>query len=273
MWLITNKAFVSVVAYRGMRDPNYKSDDRDATHLLVRGRYRGDIEVLFPDAIVEETKVADYRFRTVVPIHEVAGVCAMEASRIDYTNFKSSVTNWRRKALYMDLWSILHRAQSSLWSKQPALPPARVMDVEDDRLTSTPKRDSDIIDDVVERAFAKRRGHRSRRASKRTVTRTALTRILEEALREKRTRRPRPEWDEVSLSGVQSDAFDGITSFDKLGPADDEPDWVDEADTGSDPEGWSQPDGWLCDCLEYQIGPECSSCGKTQPSAQPQNER
>ena len=65
MWIYLNDAFLSVVAHR----------DDDAV-LLVRGRRPGDIERVFPEAAVQETPAADYRFRAALPRRRVVEVLA-----------------------------------------------------------------------------------------------------------------------------------------------------------------------------------------------------
>jgi len=53
MWIFSQKAFLSIV--RHTDKPNI---------LIVRSRFRGHIERIFPKARVEEDVERDYRFRT-----------------------------------------------------------------------------------------------------------------------------------------------------------------------------------------------------------------
>jgi hypothetical protein len=106
MWIITNTAFVSIVEHRD-----------DASKLIVRGRFKGDVErFLNPLAngmrVVEEvTPSADYRFRAVVPREEVAHAMLRAVSKIKYPNFKDSIIAKWRKSIAMRVWSIFNREQ------------------------------------------------------------------------------------------------------------------------------------------------------------------
>ena len=60
MWLYTNKGFLSIV-----------ENFHDRTQLLVRGRFDGDIEALFPNAKIEVDAGTDYKYRTFLPRKEV----------------------------------------------------------------------------------------------------------------------------------------------------------------------------------------------------------
>ena len=89
MWLFTNRGFLSIVENRDNPD-----------ELLVRARYKGDIEAHFGgllDADLEEvcmeiveTNDADYRFRVFLPRKNVAAQLHGFVNSIDYTNFKNS---------------------------------------------------------------------------------------------------------------------------------------------------------------------------------------
>ena len=87
------------------------SDRDDPERLLVRARFRGDLEAMFPEAEVHEDVGTDYRFRAWVDRVEVVQMIADAATEIDYTNFKSTVAEpWREQA-YFDVWAALVRAQ------------------------------------------------------------------------------------------------------------------------------------------------------------------
>lgn len=93
MWLYLPDAFLSIVAFR---------DDPDC--LLVRARVRGDIERVFPGVETGETPDADYRFRAVIDRQIVADAIAGRLLEISYPNFKASVTDDERHAVYLDVW-------------------------------------------------------------------------------------------------------------------------------------------------------------------------
>ena len=80
MWLFTHKGFLSIV--RHTNKPNI---------LIVRSRFRGHIEKMFPSARVLEDANRDYRFRVELPIREVSKVIARLVSEINYDNFKNSL--------------------------------------------------------------------------------------------------------------------------------------------------------------------------------------
>jgi len=80
MWIFSQKAFLSIV--RHTDKPNI---------LIVRSRFRGHIEKMFPKACVNEDVTRDYRYRAELPIKEVSKVIARLVSKINYDNFKNSL--------------------------------------------------------------------------------------------------------------------------------------------------------------------------------------
>jgi hypothetical protein len=100
MWIFLNDSFLSIVT-RG-QDPHL---------LLVRGRCKGDIERVFPQASVEETPKADYRFRAVIPREEVSQALTRAVMEIDYGNFKNSVRERDRHDVYAKCWSNMYALQ------------------------------------------------------------------------------------------------------------------------------------------------------------------
>jgi hypothetical protein len=89
MWIFSQKAFLSVVAH------NTKPDI-----LIVRSRFKGHIEKIFPNAHVLEDPNKDYRFRAELDIKEVARVIAEMVLTIRYDNFKASLDMYDER--YMD---------------------------------------------------------------------------------------------------------------------------------------------------------------------------
>ena len=100
MWLFTSKSFISIVQKPG-----------DTDLLTVRGRIKGDIENLFPDAKVEADKGTDYKYRAKVPREVVAKVVADQVMGLGYSNFKNTVKQNKRHDAYMDVWSAMYKAQ------------------------------------------------------------------------------------------------------------------------------------------------------------------
>lgn len=80
MWVYLTDALLSIVAHREQPEA-----------LLVRARFPGDIERVFPAARVTETPGADYRFRATLPREAVAQALAAAAQAIDYPNFKATL--------------------------------------------------------------------------------------------------------------------------------------------------------------------------------------
>jgi hypothetical protein len=80
MWIFTQKGFLSIV--RHTDKPNV---------LIVRSRFRGHIEKMFPNAHVTENIGTDYRYRAELNPEEVSKAIAKMILEIDYPNFKGSL--------------------------------------------------------------------------------------------------------------------------------------------------------------------------------------
>jgi len=61
MWLYTHKGFLSIV-----------QNFRDETEVVVRGKYKEDIQAYFPHATIEIDTGIDYKFHACLPKAEVA---------------------------------------------------------------------------------------------------------------------------------------------------------------------------------------------------------
>lgn len=96
MWIMTTKAFVSIVEHRD-----------DVGLLLVRARAKRDIHELIPDADVWEDEEADYRYRAEVRREIVMARIAEAVGAIDYPNFKDAVPSKERHDAYLQIWSIM----------------------------------------------------------------------------------------------------------------------------------------------------------------------
>jgi len=98
MWILMNDSFLSVVK------------DRDKKNsLLVRARVEGDIERVFPDAIVKTNVGSDYMYRAYLPKRRVSKAIRKSIENIDYDNFKDSVSaeDKARHDAYFDIWITL----------------------------------------------------------------------------------------------------------------------------------------------------------------------
>lgn len=102
MWLFMSNAFLSVVDKGG-----------DGTTLLVRARRTGEIEQVFPNAVVKEGGGTDYRYRARIKREDVALKLAEEVRQINYGNFKSTVKDRPRHDAYMRVWDVMHRYQKA----------------------------------------------------------------------------------------------------------------------------------------------------------------
>ena len=102
MWLFTSKSFVSIVV-----------DLNDKTKRLVRARMEGDIEELFPNAVVRKGEGTDYLYRASISVEEVAQKVQESVMGMDYGNFKDSVPSDHedRHNAYMEVWDVMHRYQ------------------------------------------------------------------------------------------------------------------------------------------------------------------
>ena len=100
MWIFLSNSFLSIVKHRDLPES-----------LLVRARVEGDITNVFPDAAVFQDRIADYRFRAIIPRAVVGQALLAAAEAIDYTNFKNSVPNPVRHDAYMEVWSVMQELQ------------------------------------------------------------------------------------------------------------------------------------------------------------------
>ena len=108
MWIFLNNAFLSIV------DPDGAYDGRDGpvgTRLLVRGRFKGDIERIFPRAKVTETPSRDYRYRAMIAREEVAKALAEAVMQNGAKNFKGSTKERWRHDTYMRCWTVMEAEQ------------------------------------------------------------------------------------------------------------------------------------------------------------------
>jgi len=106
VWIFARQGFVSVVEHRERR-----------RMLLVRGRFAGDVEAVFPEAEgqVVETPDADYRFRAELDRTAVALRLVDLVFELDYPNFKASLPPEAldRREVYSDVWHLMAQHQAS----------------------------------------------------------------------------------------------------------------------------------------------------------------
>lgn len=101
MWIYLYDGFFSIVS------PEPNSDE-----LLVRSRYKGDIERVFE---VDSTKseFTDYPYRAYICRKKVAEIIQKEVLNICYKNFKNSVPDVYpdKQDDYMQVWTVMFYAQ------------------------------------------------------------------------------------------------------------------------------------------------------------------
>jgi hypothetical protein len=100
MWIMLNDAFFSIVSKDCARD-----------ELMVRARRPGDIEKLFPAAVVTEYTASDYHYRAAVKRTDIAEALVGELARVTYSNFKDSVTDRPLHDAYVSVWCAMARLQ------------------------------------------------------------------------------------------------------------------------------------------------------------------
>ncbi len=110
MWVFTTKGFISAVA-----DPD------DPGVLVVRSRWKRDLQALFPVRRVDVTPERDYPFRVRCARSELAAVIGAEVGAVDYGNFKDACPEGRR-APYLQVWGALSSAAER---ERPRLDPRR----------------------------------------------------------------------------------------------------------------------------------------------------
>lgn len=102
MWICLSDAFLSIV---------HKDCARD--ELLVRARRQGDIEKVFPDAVVLKTVGNDYLYRAAIKRTVVAeALSKLALETIDYPNFKNTVRDNKLHSAFNAIWHTIARLQA-----------------------------------------------------------------------------------------------------------------------------------------------------------------
>ena len=96
MWIGHSDGWLSIISHRDK--PN---------HLLVRGRKREHLEIMFPSAEVYVDEHADYPYRADVTRADVANTLGDYVMGIEYDNFKNSVEDTELHHAYNALWNIM----------------------------------------------------------------------------------------------------------------------------------------------------------------------
>lgn len=111
MWIFLRDSFLSIVQHE------------DEPRLLeVRGRFRGDIERIFPEANVAEDLRGDYRFRAVIARERVAHVIALRLQHLDYTSLFEQVAGTSRSGAYDHVYDVMLQEQVNRYGSELDLP-------------------------------------------------------------------------------------------------------------------------------------------------------
>lgn len=100
MWVCLKNSFLSIV-----------DKECQPGELLVRARRPGDIEAVFPAAVVKKSTTTDYAYRAVIKRVDVAEAMTAEVMGIRYPNFKNSVRDDALHNAYAAFWNVHARLQ------------------------------------------------------------------------------------------------------------------------------------------------------------------
>lgn len=111
MWIHHPNYFLSIIDPKGAYGGG---EGIGGDMLLVRARFKGDLERAFGEGItkhVEETPNRDYRFRALVRRDLVAGVIESALLELDYKNVKGATRETWRHDAYAACHGIMEREQ------------------------------------------------------------------------------------------------------------------------------------------------------------------
>lgn len=100
MWVFLSDAFLSIV-----------QDKTDHKVLVVRARRPGDIESVFPGALVRSINGRDYQFRAHIAREAVATAMFEQVQNLSHTNFKDSVRDIPYHNACSAVWNVMARLQ------------------------------------------------------------------------------------------------------------------------------------------------------------------
>ena len=107
MWVFTDNAFISLRA------------DMTVPDLLdVRARFPGDIEKLWPQAVVTENYEYDYRFSSQVRREDVASVLGHQVRKLRYHSLTERILSPTREEAYLHVWFAMREAQKRSQSRK-----------------------------------------------------------------------------------------------------------------------------------------------------------
>lgn len=100
MWVFTNRGCFSVV-----------TSENSPQMLLIRSRFAGQIEAVFPNVHTTETSSDDYHFRALIPRPVVAQRLAELVGEIDYGNFTDAIGDRHYHDTCVDVSATLKKYQ------------------------------------------------------------------------------------------------------------------------------------------------------------------
>jgi hypothetical protein len=101
MWVFLTDAFLSIV-----------SDPQQPEHLLVRARFKGDIEAVFPFVKAEYTG-GEYSYEISIERDVVAAALSQRIRALDYESLGEAIQDDKRHDAYFQVWATLrNRAKS-----------------------------------------------------------------------------------------------------------------------------------------------------------------
>lgn len=107
MWIFMRDSFLSIVQH-----------DDDDRFLQVRSRIRGDIERVFPEAVIAEDDRSDYRFTANVNRERVSHTIALRVQQITYGSLNDAVTDTDRAIPYDRVYSAMLDEQVSRYGSE-----------------------------------------------------------------------------------------------------------------------------------------------------------
>lgn len=116
--------------------------DDDERFLQVRSRIRGDIEHLFPEAVVAEDDRSDYRFVATVNRERVSHAISLRVSQINYGSLNETVSDTDRANPYDKVYSAMLDEQVIRYGSEldslPIYVPSYNLDPEDKAVVLDP---------------------------------------------------------------------------------------------------------------------------------------
>jgi len=109
MWVFTKNGCFSIV-----------TSENSPQMLLIRSRYPGQIEAIFPNAHTTETPSDDYRYRTLIPRPVVAQRLLELVGEIDYGNFTDAIGDRRYHDICVEVSATLKKYQDKPHEPHPS---------------------------------------------------------------------------------------------------------------------------------------------------------